>query len=165
MKAENPFIDFLYRKLAVFLLLLCCMGAATVKGQCPPNVGFEKGSFENWETLKGRIERDGTINMSVVSPDPTNHRILDANINGKEIDTYGGFPVVCPNGSGYSVKLGMEAGGSDAHGLNYTFTVPQTNTDYSIIYNYAVVLENPPHQPHEQPLFKVKIYNVTDSKY
>lgn len=165
MKGVNSFSIIRYRSLPAFLLLLVCMGVQNAMGQCPPNIGFEKGSFENWQTLKGRIERDGTINMNVVAPDPTNHRILDANINGKETDDFGGFPVVCPNGSGHSVKLGMEAGGSDAHGLHYTFTVPQTNSDYSIIYNYAVVLENPPHQPHEQPLFAVKIFNVTDNKY
>lgn len=147
----------------LWVVMICCI--SSVSGQCPPNIGFEKGSFENWETLKGRIERDGTINMSVVSPDPTSHRILDAVIDAKETDAFGGFPVVCPNGSGYSVKLGYEQGGFDAHGLRYTFTVPQTNSDYSIIYNYAVVLENPTHQPHEQPLFAVKIFNVTDNKY
>ncbi|HCL05956.1 MAG TPA: hypothetical protein DHW64_08335 [Chitinophagaceae bacterium] len=159
------FIRSSCRKPCVFLLLLFCLGIQTTMGQCPPNIGFEKGSFENWETLKGRIERDGSINMTVVSPDPSNHRILDASLNAKETDPFGGFPVVCPNGSGFSVKLGMEQGGSDAHGLRYTFTVPQTNADYSIIYNYAVVLENPTHQPHEQPQLSVKIFNVTDNRY
>ena len=165
MKGAKNFIALIYSNLAGLLLLLVCMGTQNVMAQCPPNIGFEKGSFENWETLKGRIERDGQMYLNTISPDPTTHRILSASTNAKETDPYGGFPVVCPNGSGYSVKLGMEQGGSDAHGLNYTFTVPETNADYSIIYNYAVVLENPTHQPHEQPQLSVKIFNVTDNRY
>lgn len=165
MKSVIGFTGVAYRQAVVLLAVFCCCCLQAVMGQCPPNIGFEKGNFQQWETLAGKIERDGTINMGLVSPDPTNHRILDSAINGKETDPFGGFPVLCPNGSGHSVKLGMEAGGSDAFGLYYTFTVPQTNSDYSIIYNYAVVLENPTHQPHEQPLFAVKIFNVTDNKY
>ncbi|TDO27979.1 gliding motility-associated C-terminal domain-containing protein [Sediminibacterium goheungense] len=165
MKGLNGFTGILWRQTVAILIVVFCMSLTTVQAQCPPNIGFEKGSFENWETLAGKIDRDGKINLSLVSPDPTNHRIFSAATNAKETDQYGEFPVVCPNGSGYSVKLGMEAGGSDAFGLYYTFTVPQTNADYSLIYNYAVVLENPTHQPHEQPLFAVKIFNVTDNKY
>lgn len=165
MKGASNFVAFIYRNLAGLLLLPVCMGTQSAMAQCPPNIGFEKGSFENWETLKGRIERDGLMYLNLIPPDPATHLILSAGINGKETDPYGGFPVVCPNGSGYSVKLGMEQGGSDAHGLNYTFTVPDTNADFSLIYNYAVVLENPTHQPHEQPQLSVRIFNVTDNKY
>lgn len=152
-------------KWGVLLFLFACINFTSAFSQCPPNIGFERGNFDNWETLKGQISRDGAIFLSPISPDPSTHRIMDANINGKETDQYGGFPVVCPNGSGYSVKLGMEQGGSDAHGLNYTFTVPATSGDYSIIYNYAVVLENPKHESFEQPQLAVKIFNVTDNKY
>jgi gliding motility-associated-like protein len=165
MKGVNCFIVFIHRNLAGVLLLLICVGTQNAMAQCPPNIGFEKGSFENWETLKGGIDREGRISLSPVPPDPTLHRILSASTNAKETDPFGGFPVVCPNGSGYSVKLGIEQGGSDAHGLNYTFTVPETDADFSLIYNYAVVLENPTHKPHEQPLFAVRIFNVTDNKY
>jgi gliding motility-associated-like protein len=154
---NNPFI------LLRIVITYCWINSAS--GQCPPNIGFEKGSFENWVSLKGIINPSGNISMNIVSPDPENHVILSADKDGKLLDEYGGFPVISPNGSSYSVKLGMSAGGRDAHGLNYTFTVPKTSGDYSIIYNYAVVLENPTHQPHEQPLFSVKVFNVTDNKY
>ena len=165
MKKQSSFSRLIRISLTILPMILLFMSLQTVMAQCPPNIGFEKGSFEGWQTLAGKIERDGGINMNIVSPDPNNHRILNANIHGKQTDPFGGFPIVCPNGSGYSVKLGMETGGADAYGLNYTFMVPQTNSDYSIIYNYAVVLENPTHKPHEQPLFAVKIFNVTDNKY
>lgn len=166
MKEVNNLIVTISRKQVVFLFLLLCMGTTSVIGQCPPNIGFEKGNFDNWETLAGKIDQTGNISLSTVIPDPNNHSLFDANINSKDTDPYGGFPVVCPNGSGYSVRLGMDQGGADAFGLHYTFTVPQTTGDYSLIYNYAVVLENPQnHQPHQQPLFSVRIFNVSDNKY
>lgn len=166
MKGNNRCSNYCYMlKCSLLLLLYIFINFTAVFAQCPPNIGFERGNFDNWETLKGQISREGVISLTPISPDPSTHRILSADINGKEVDQYGGFPVVCPNGSGYSVKLGMEQGGSDAHGLNYTFTVPQTSGDYSIIYNYAVVLENPKHESFEQPQLQVKIFNVTDNKY
>lgn len=152
-------------KSVLLMYALLLLTSYRTNAQCPPNIGFEKGNFDHWETLKGSIDPSGNISMAPVAPDPGNHVMLSAERDGKVFDEYGGFPVVCPNGSGYSVKLGMGAGGRDAHGLNYTFTVPKTSGDYSIIYNYAVVLENPTHQPHEQPLFSVKVFNVTDNRY
>ena len=147
------------------MVLMICISHYSF-AQCPPNIGFEKGNFENWETLKGTIDGGGIISMSAQTPDFFNHIILSADKDGNLNDEYGGFPVVCPNGSGYSVKLGSPTGGRDAHGLSYTFTVPKTSGDYSIIYNYAVVLENPgDHQPFQQPVFSVKVFNVTDNKY
>lgn len=154
------------KKKVIGLFMVLMSGISSYSyAQCPPNIGFEKGNFDNWQTLKGSIDGAGNITMSAQAPDPMNHVMMSAVADGKLTDEYGGFPVVCPNGSGYSVKLGMGAGGRDALGLSYTFEVPKTSGDYSIIYNYAVVLENPPHQPHEQPLFSVKVFNVTDNKY
>ncbi len=153
------------KKVVGLLIVLMTIINNSSYAQCPPNIGFEKGNFDNWETLKGSIDGAGNITMTPQAPDFFNHVMLSAANDGKLNDEYGGFPVVCPNGSGYSVKFGTASGGRDAHGLSYTFTVPKTSGDYSIIYNYAVVLENPPHQPHEQPLFSVKVFNVTDNKY
>jgi hypothetical protein len=81
------------------------------------------------------------------------------------VDPYGGFPVICPNGSSYSVKLGNESAGAQAEAIYYTFTVPVDKDDYSIIYNYAVVFQNPNHNLHEQPRFVSKVFNLTDNKY
>jgi hypothetical protein len=44
--------------------------------------------------------------------------------DSKEIDAYGGFPVLCPNGSGHSVRLGSTEAGGQAEGISYEFTIP-----------------------------------------
>ncbi|RYZ55934.1 MAG: gliding motility-associated C-terminal domain-containing protein, partial [Chitinophagaceae bacterium] len=36
---------------------------------------------------------------------------------------------------------------------------------FSIIFNYAIVLQNPSHQEHEQPRFTVKVFNETRAEY
>lgn len=152
-------------------LLLFCFITSTANSQiiplnldCPPNIGFETGTFDNWDCSAGTILRDGSLNLSPTSPLDNRHTII-ANSYPQELDPYGGFPVNCPNGSGYSVRLGNSIAGGQAEGMSYTFNIPSNQNDYSILYNYAVVFQNPPHQPWEQPRFTSKVYNVTDNKY
>lgn len=159
------------RHLTKLCLLLLCFISLNVKSQpmpgnlnCPPNIGFESGTFDNWECFAGFTLRDGSLNLSLTSPVGDRHTINSNSLN-QDFDLYGGFPVNCPNGSGYSVRLGNPSAGGQAESVSYTFNIPLNQNDYSIIYNYAVVFQNPPHQPYEQPRFTSKVYNVTDNKY
>ena len=158
-------------KACTYLLLSClCLfgGLNKVLAQgCPPNIGFETGNLANWEAYDGFISKsNGTISMSLVSPLDGKHTIITNFPGTTAKDYYGAFPTSCPNGSGYSVKLGNDQTQGEAQSVQYTFTVPATEGDYSIIYNYAVVFENPTgHQDWEQPKFTVKVFNVTDNKY
>ncbi len=131
---------------------------------CPPNIGFESGTFNNWDCFAGTILRDGTLNLSPSAPLNDRHVIIK-NSYPQALDPYGNFPINCPNGSGYSVRLGNPTAGGQAESVSYTFNIPAGKNDYSILYNYAVVFQNPPHKPYEQPRFTSKVYNVTDNKY
>ena len=131
---------------------------------CPPNIGFETGTLDHWNCSAGTILKDGTLNLVTTLPINDRHTII-VNTYHQELDPYGKFPVNCPNGSGYSVRLGNSSAGGQAESISYTFNIPPNNNDYSVLYNYAVVFQNPPHQPWEQPRFASKIYNVTDNKY
>jgi gliding motility-associated-like protein len=136
-----------------------------VNNDCPTNIGFETGTFTNWTCLAGSINRDGSLNLSSTNaPRPNRHTIIP-NTYPQQVDPWGGFPVNCPNGSGYSIRLGNDNSGGQAESVSYTLIVPQNKNDYSILYNYAVVFQNPPHQPWEQPKFTSKVFNVTDNKY
>ncbi|MFX4906820.1 hypothetical protein ABTB94_20830, partial [Acinetobacter baumannii] len=73
--------------------------------------------------------------------------------------------VNCPNGSDYSIKLGNEQTGAQAERVSYEFTIPANQNIFSIIYNYAVVFQNPNHQNFEQPKFTANVYDVTEGKY
>ncbi len=126
---------------------ILCFTALTANSQpvpvnldCPPNIGFESGSFNNWNCFIGTIQRDGSLNLAPSTPIPEKHTIIQ-NTYPQALDPYGSFPVNCPNGSGYSVRLGSTAAGGQAESVSYTFTIPADKTDYSILYNYAVVFQ------------------------
>ncbi len=133
--------------------------------QCPDNIDFELGDFTNWVCSAGSVFVDNTtipptnyVSMAVTGPLPNRHTIISAANSG--IDPYGNFPTLCPNGSGYSVKLGNNSGGHQAEGLSYTFTIPATATNFSILFYYAVVFQDPNHLPWEQPRFRARIIDV-----
>jgi hypothetical protein len=133
--------------------------------QCPPNIGFELGDFTNWECSTGSIsDVDGTITLSISGPVTQRHTLFK-NSSPQILDPYGKFPVNCPNGSGYSIRLGNSQTGKQAERVSYTFTIPANDNNYSIIYNYAVVFQNPRHAIWQQPKFTANIYDVTKDQY
>jgi gliding motility-associated-like protein len=127
--------------------------------QVSPNIGFDNGSFEHWECWAGTATNLNSL--MVGAPVSLRHTILSGT---KEIDNYGKFPVLCPNGSKYSIKLGNEITGSQAERVSYTFKVPASG-EYTIIFDYAVVLQNPAHPSEQQPRFTAKVYDVSDGNY
>lgn len=133
--------------------------------QCPPNIGFELGNLSYWNCFTGNIATDGTINLSGSSyPDANRHQVHKRK-SPEQLDQYGKFSVTCPNGSGYSVQLGNSSTGRQAESVSYEFTIPSDKYYYSIIYNYAVVLQNPNHQPYQQPKFTARVFDVTAGEY
>ncbi|MDB5252134.1 MAG: hypothetical protein JWP27_1303 [Flaviaesturariibacter sp.] len=133
-------------------------------GTCPPNIGFENGTFLNWRCDTGRIRGDGVLELVPSAPIDGVHNLFGTTAAGL-MDPYGDFPILCPNGSNYSVQLGNNDVGAKAERISYTFTIPPTDNDYSIIYNYAVVIQNPDHAPFEQPKFTAAVFDVTANAY
>lgn len=128
---------------------------------CPPNIDFKNGNFENWQCLGGTVAIVGGVNTATWNhflPDPSRHLIIPP--TSQDLDEFGGFPMHCPGSSTYSVRLGSKVAGHEADGLFYTFTIPATATKFSLLYNYAVVLQNPGHQEEEQPRFRARIVDV-----
>jgi gliding motility-associated-like protein len=156
-----------------FKQFLCCLcmifSTDTITAQnCPPNIDFENGSFSNWTCLTGYVTTSGSQNIISLSaaggPVSNRHTVLSrANSIGVN-DVYAGFPVLCPNGSGYSVKLGNNGGGHEAEGISYQFTIPSNRNVYSLVYYYAVVFENPNHLIYQQPRLEIEVNNLTDNK-
>ncbi|MBV9987466.1 MAG: gliding motility-associated C-terminal domain-containing protein [Chitinophagaceae bacterium] len=153
--------DKAYRVLTIlffsFLFLRPC-------AQCPVNLGFESGNFSNWTCLAGAIDSVTQLRTAFpVPPIPNRHTIYQKGDQTK--DPYGGFPVVCPNGSNYSIRLGNDSAFSQVDGVSYYVTIPAGKDVYSIIYNYAVVLQNPNHRENEQPKFTAKVLDLATNQY
>jgi gliding motility-associated-like protein len=149
-----------YHTLLLFILLAAFSRAA---GQCPPNIDFENGSFEGWIPYAGTVNEATGITLAPLAfPDEDHQKIISAAGN-TFTDYYGGFPLVCPNGSNYSVKLGNTEGNAGAEGISYTFTIPPQAHQFSITYYYAVVFQDPGHLSSQQPRLEIEVKNLTDN--
>jgi gliding motility-associated-like protein len=145
--------------------LLMAMGAVTGYTQlCPPNLDFEKGDFSNWQCRTGTVAAVGGTNVITWTgtfETTGRHTIIPAASSG--MDPFGNFPESCPNGSGYSIRLGNNASGNQAEGISYTYTIPAATTSFSIIYYYAIVIQDPNHLVYEQPRFQAKVIDMSDN--
>jgi gliding motility-associated-like protein len=135
---------------------------------CPPNIDFESGSFDGWTCYTGSVSAGSGDNVISLfnsnGPVFDQHTLYSAANDGGVTDYFGDFPVVCPNGSGYSVKLGNTTGGAQAEGISYQFTIPDNRNTFSLIYHYAVVFQDPNHLPYQQPRLVLEVSNRTDNK-
>jgi gliding motility-associated-like protein len=150
------------------VLVLVCLGVMKTNAQgiyCPPtNIGFESGTFNNWQCDTGMVDALG--NIKVVPSGPINDRqTVYSATTYPELDPFGKFPTLCPYGGNYSIRLGNQQTGKGAERVSYTFTIPSDVNEYDLIFYYAVVLQNPPHQSFQQPRFTVKTFDVTDKTY
>lgn len=153
-----------YQLLLSALIVCPCFFSARAQ-DCPPNIDFETGTFNGWTCYTGFVTGNGSnvINLANSNgPQPERHTMYSA-YPGAGMDPYGGFPVNCPNGSGHSIRLGNNFGGGEAEGISYEFVIPNGVNYYTLIYNYAVVFQDPNHEEYQQPRMEIEVTNVTDN--
>ncbi len=143
----------IYALLFSALALFCYSASRGQTVTCPPNLDFEGGDLSQWNFYTGWCcPISATSSTSAVSG---RHTLTSGTGN----DYYGGFPVVAPGGGSYSMKLGNDNVGAEAERARYYVHVPAGVSNYSLIYRYAVVFEDPAHYAYEQPRFEVKAYD------
>ncbi|HEY6062668.1 MAG TPA: gliding motility-associated C-terminal domain-containing protein [Chitinophagaceae bacterium] len=144
----------------LFFILLTGSSFTAVKAQiglCPNNLDFEQGDFSGWVCRAGSAL--GPFPLPLTGPIAGRHTIINRLSAG--IDPFGFFPEICPNGSDFSVKLGNHLTGTQAESISYTYSIPATLTNFSMLFYYAVVIESPGHVPANQPRFKARIIDVS----
>ncbi len=148
---------------ALVVFLFISFSSSYVSAQCPPNIDFEQGNLNGWQCYTGNLVSPSQYTIFPSLPIANRHEILSANPGGQR-DPYGFFPVNCPNGSGYSMKLGNDQGGGELDGVSYTFTIPAGQNQFNLIYNYAAVLQDGQanHDSTNQPRLLIRVRNVTD---
>jgi gliding motility-associated-like protein len=131
---------------------------------CPPNIDFEDGSFNLWKLGIGDVDSPSpgvnSVTITTSPQTPNRHEIINNAGSSTNTDPFGGFSINPPDGSNFAIKLGNTINGAEAERATYLINVPPNSTNYSIIYQYAVVFEDPGHLPVEQPRFTV---NLTDA--
>jgi len=148
--------------LLILFFLCAIVNTYAQSSYCPPvNIGFEDGTFNNWECDTGSISKAGVITVVPCPPINNRHTI----VSGTGTDEFGHFPQLCPYGGKYSIQLGNKEVGAQAERVSYNFTVPAGANQYDLVFYYAVVLQNPNHLPYQQPRFTVQTFDVTDNVY
>ena len=147
-------------------LFVACIFQTVFAQTCPVNIDFETGDFTGWTCYTGYVSAGTGQNIISLTPSPgpvPGRHTMMSSIPGDGLDQYGRFPVNCPNGSGHSIRLGNNTGGGEAEGISYEFTIPANENIYNLIYNYAVVFQDPNHLEYQQPRMEIEITNVTDN--
>lgn len=137
---------------AVSLFVWICFFSLSGQSQTScPNSNFSTGDFTNWEGYYGDF-KDPAKHKGFA---PTHHTIFHAPAPF-DLNTCDSLNPI-PPGEVCSARLGNDIG-SQAEQLRYTVNVTEENNLF--IYKYAVVFQNQPHNPDEQPNFTIE---VTDS--
>lgn len=118
-----------------------------------PNSDFESGTLDGWQGQIGNCCPIFTTPSGIVAG---RHTIMTG--NGTDPNTCDMVRVVSPGGL-YSARVGNDRVGAEAETLSYRITVTPSSSLF--IYKYAVVLEDPGHDPIEQPRFEVNVLNAT----
>ncbi len=144
------------RKLVLIVALLLSGLSFQTKAQgvsCPPNIDFELGTYAFWNYYVGTC----CPLTTPTGPAPVvgQHTLR----TGAGTDFYGAFPVVPPGAGAYTLQLGNSTNGGFAERARYYIPVPTGTIDYSLLYRYSIVLEDPSHTPTEQPRFEVNAYD------
>lgn len=146
-------------------ILVCSLSLSSLAQNCPPNIDFENGNFSGWTCYTGSVASVDNVNVITFTnsggPVQNRHTMYSSN-PGAGLDPYGNFPQNCPNGSGHSIRLGNNSAGREAEGVSYDFTIPANANTYNLIYNYAVVFQDPGHHESEQPRLDLTVMNVSD---
>jgi hypothetical protein len=148
----------------LLLILLTCL-TANAYGQsitCDPNMDFENGNTVHWAFYHGLFY--GTGSTSLPGDINTPETVASSNgfltlTNGAATDPYGHFPIVAPDGGSFSLKLGSDVVNRNSDKGEFWVHVPAGVNDYSLIYRYAIVMQDPMHAASDQPRFNVNTYD------
>ncbi|MBS1782630.1 MAG: gliding motility-associated C-terminal domain-containing protein [Bacteroidetes bacterium] len=142
----------------VGILLLVVAKVTAQPIPCPPNLDFETGTFQNWDLQIGQATvSTNNPTWQPVGPPVINRQTITSSASPN--DQYGGFPALAPGGGTYSIKLGDNTAGSKCERARYYIHIPVSSNNYSFVYKYAFVLEDPGHTITQQPKFVVRPYD------
>lgn len=116
--------------------------------------GVETSDFNGWDGYTGTFS-DPLQDPGIPSGGVNSSKQISI-VSGDGRDMYGGFPMVNPNGGKYSIRLGDYNSGKGSATLQYTYLVEPDAELFT--YYYAVVLQDPGHDPAEQPRFTITTF-------
>jgi gliding motility-associated-like protein len=127
---------------------------------CPPNIDFELGNLSYWQFFRGTVALGPVYSVTACPPAFSLHTLMA----GTGLDYYGSFPVVDPGGGFYALRLGKDTDMHYAVRAQYFIDIPPGINNYSLIYRYAVVLEDGGHNQFNQPSFEAIAFDSATGK-
>ncbi len=139
----------------LILILSACSGGMIYGQSYCPNSNFSAGNFTNWEGFYGDFFNPSLYTGFITTGSNPRHVIIKSpgTLDHHACDS---LRTVAP-GEAYSARLGNDNVGAEAEVLTYTMLVTPENNLF--IYKYAVVLEDPGHDPDHQPSFTIEVKN------
>lgn len=146
-------------KSSSFLLLLLLI-QFPLAGQNCLNADFESGLTNGYITYTGAIDSVGNVTIDKLELDPKRFKVMHISdgidsIAANFCTLNDSLPMVSKDGGQYSLRLGNARPDAEAEKIVLNFTVTPELTFFLL--KYAVVLNDPMHQPFEQPRFEMNI--------
>jgi len=146
-------------KRSYFLLILLLVQSPLVGQHCL-YADFESGLINGYMTYTGTIDSMGKVVIDQLDSDPNRFKVMHISDG---IDTIAAnfctlndsLPMVSKDGGQYALRLGNSRPDAEAEKIVLNFTVTPELTFFLL--NYAVVLNDPKHEPFEQPRFEMNI--------
>ncbi|RYZ21285.1 MAG: gliding motility-associated C-terminal domain-containing protein [Chitinophagaceae bacterium] len=137
----------MFRRFCCMVLYWACLLRNDAAAQyCPPNIGFENGTFDSWTPLP--------------MPRPQGPYPIQIMRATSPRDRYGDFSAVCPYGGNFSAKVGQMD-----YELKYTLTIPPGENDFVVTYYTALVTTSCEHMQFSPPAFRVRVLDLTEYRY
>ncbi len=112
------------KSFTLIIISTCLIFLSVFSQNCPANIDFESGNFNNWQCFIGNTyvspSGQNVIDLLPSPPTPGRHELISS-ATTPGMDFYGNFPKLCPYGGKYSVKLGNELTGAEAEGYLILF--------------------------------------------
>lgn len=143
---------------SAFLILSSPIVCSQTLNDCS-NLGLELGTFQGWRAGYGTWSVDPATKSPLVESQgggfqPEQHRIRHRSEGNVPEITAEAIPFV-PPGSDYALQLGNAVNGAQFEYLTTSFRVDADNTLFQ--YQFAVVFEDPNHDPVQQPSFELLV--------
>lgn len=167
---KNNFLGEGFMKRRLFLWVFLCVSlvfSASVWA-IYTNGGFETGDFTGWTKGHG-------LNNGLTLPQPFTEASIVIDPGGLEIVSVAGAGatdprtdnlLVLPRAGGFTAKVNDEGGSNHLNFISQQDVITEADRDpvdgkLHVRFSFAVVLEDPGHNPEEQPFFHVRVRNIT----
>jgi len=124
------------------------------------NLNAEEGTYENWSGLVGHVdESNGNTIVDNVGFDLYQHTVTDPGWDPIGLTCGLNIPTVFQGN--HSIRLGDNNGGFEVSWIRREIEVTEETS--ILLLHYAVILENPDHEPWEQPRFALNLLDENNN--